>query len=231
FNRSKPFFEFREKLALISSEYAKNNSKHFKINSTQVHIFRISGVIPKDVQSEDLKEGALYVMVKVQGSKEGTAAFKWNQLGDILNFYSDFFSEETRGFKINRCPDQSQKTRWTNVGLYAIVPILCCLFLLIWTWKYNPLSNVFTKNLKMSLQAAPIEESDYILDSNACSIPKMYVTDDQDQQKSLEESSGEEQDSDLEIFNKKEFKKSFKQQTNIKESRSTRSSTRSSKKI
>ncbi|GFQ79631.1 uncharacterized protein TNCT_689601 [Trichonephila clavata] len=231
FNRSKPFFEFREKLALISSEYAKNNSKHFKINSTQVHIFRISGVIAKDVQSEDLKEGALYVMVKVQGSKEGTAAFKWNQLGDILNFYSDFFSEETRGFKINRCPDQSQKTRWTNVGLYAIVPILCCLFLLIWTWKYNPLSNVFTKNLKMSLQAAPIEESDYILDSNACSIPKMYVTDDQDQQKSLEESSGEEQDSDLEIFNKKEFKKSFKQQTNIKESRSTRSSTRSSKKF
>ncbi|PRD26844.1 UNVERIFIED_CONTAM: hypothetical protein NCL1_36974 [Trichonephila clavipes] len=136
-------------------------------------------------------------MVKIQGSKKGTAAFKWNQLGDILNFYSDFFSEETRSFKINRCPDKSQKTRWTNVGLYAIVPILCCLFLLIWTWKYNPLSNVFTKNLKMNIQAAPIEESDYILDSNTCSIPKVYVTDDQDRQKSLEESSCEEQDSDL----------------------------------
>lgn len=230
FNQPKPFFEFREKLALISSEYAKNNSKHFKINSTQVHIFRVSGVIPKDAHNEDLKEGALYVMVKIQGSKEGTAAFKWNQLEDILNYYSNFHSEETRGFKINRCPDQSQKTRWTNVGLYAIVPVLCCLFLLIWTWKYNPLSNILMKNLNKNIvQAVPIEDNDYIFDSNSCTIPKVYVTDDQDRRKSIEESSCEE-DSDLEIFNKREFKKSFKHQTNIKESRSTRSSTLSSKK-
>ncbi|GFT13387.1 uncharacterized protein NPIL_256871 [Nephila pilipes] len=230
FNQSNPFFEFREKLALISSEYAKNNSKHFKINSTQVHIFRVSGILPKDPQNEDLIEGALYVMVKIQGSKQGTAAFKWNQLEDILSYYSYFHSEGKRGFKINKCPDQPQKPRWTNVGFYAIVPVLCFLFLLIWTWKYNPLSNVFTKH--KGIQAVPMEDNDSIIYSNAITVPTLYVTDDQNRRISVRdnESIYEEQDSNIENFNKMEFKKSFKHQSNIKESRSTRSSTRSSKK-
>lgn len=55
--------------------------------TSQVEIFRVSDVIREDEGDESLKAGGFYVMVKIRGAEEGSAAFMWDHLQQIIHKY------------------------------------------------------------------------------------------------------------------------------------------------
>ncbi|GIY59767.1 uncharacterized protein CEXT_351221 [Caerostris extrusa] len=224
FNRSNPFSEFKEKLAKIGTEYARNKSKTFSVHPNQVQIYRVSAVI-KNGTSDDLQEATLYVMVKIQGSKEGTSAFDWIQLGEILQHYSTRFqSEVINGYQIRTCPEREHRKWWANVKYYAIILALLCLFLLVWNWKFPYCKKRFNY---------PDGDDEYVPNDNANTDPKTVITNAADRRctyNSIEvPTSGGEQESDNEVSNKMDLKRGYKRPSIKPEPKSARSSIRSQK--
>ncbi|GIX99243.1 uncharacterized protein CDAR_447411 [Caerostris darwini] len=239
FNRSNPFSEFKEKLAKIGTEYARNKSKTFSVHPNQVQIYRVSAVI-KNGTSEDLQEATLYVMVKIQGSKEGTSAFDWIQLGEILQHYSTRFqSEVINGYQIRTCPEREHRKWWANVKYYAIILALLCLFLLVWNWKSTPFHTVLSKNIKQLMDKRkkdlmiPAGDKEYVPNDNANTDPKIVITNTAGRRCTYNSidvpSSGGEQESDNEVFNRRDLKRGYRRPSIKPEPKSARSSTRSQK--
>ncbi|KAF8794489.1 hypothetical protein HNY73_002465 [Argiope bruennichi] len=232
-NSEDSFGEFRERLASLGTEYAYNNSKNLKIDSSQVHIVRVSAVIGK--------KDILYVMVKIQHAKNGKAIFTWNQLGHILKEYSSRFSSEVkRGYWIKHCTEETHQRKWANIIIYAIAPVLCCICLLIWNWRNTPFSRIFSKKIKMAIirskkdLMAPVEDNEYLSNYVTNTVPKVRITNDEGRRYTWNNddgalSSGAEQDSDIEVFNRRDLRRSSSSRSNTKVSGSARSSSRSLK--
>ncbi|XP_055931705.1 uncharacterized protein LOC129962042 [Argiope bruennichi] len=232
-NSEDSFGEFRERLASLGTEYAYNNSKNLKIDSSQVHIVRVSAVIGK--------KDILYVMVKIQHAKNGKAIFTWNQLGHILKEYSSRFSSEVkRGYWIKHCTEETHQRKWANIIIYAIAPVLCCICLLIWNWRNTPFSRIFSKKIKMAIirskkdLMAPEEDNEYVSNYVTNTVPKVRITNDEGRRYTWNNdegalSSGAEQDSDIEVFNRRDLRRSSSSLSNTKVSGSARSSSRSLK--
>ncbi|XP_035218332.1 uncharacterized protein LOC118191618 isoform X3 [Stegodyphus dumicola] len=187
FNKSQNgdgFKEFRNIFADIATKYAKAQTLPIKISPDKVSLFRVSGIIQRDESENDLKYGAVYAMLKIQGSEKGQAAFSRQELKTIIDQYDERYNQTWRnGYKIAKCPDRKKSYKsWLDNAIFAVVPIFCCIFLLIWISKSEVVSKYFLKKEKSSAlkprnsQTLVVNENDNILPRDTCEIPKVTVT-------------------------------------------------------
>ncbi|KAG8183044.1 hypothetical protein JTE90_018090 [Oedothorax gibbosus] len=215
FNKTDPFLKFRKDISEIASTYLSNENnpqtEYRNITFSQVEIFRVSDVIREDEEDENAKRGGFYVMVKIRGPEKGTAAFKWNELQQIIHKYYDTtnHSADTNEYKISRCPTPRVSDKWNNIGFYVIIPVLCSLFFGVWAFRHSRFANVFSMKEKGS--AIQLKKSQNLKDFHVenvyetntaatYTIPQIQVDD----------------DSDVEIYNKNQFRNPMHELKNIR---------------
>ncbi|KFM56982.1 hypothetical protein X975_02508, partial [Stegodyphus mimosarum] len=187
FNKSQHgdgFKEFRNIFADIATKYAQTQTLPIKISPDKVSLFRVSGIIHGDESENDLKYGVVYAMLKVQGSEKGQAAFSRQELKTIIDQYNERYNQTWRnGYKIAKCPDRKKTYKsWLDNAIFAVVPIFCCIFLLIWIWKSEVVSKYFLKKEKYSAlkprnsQTLVVNQNEHILPPDIRAVPKVTVT-------------------------------------------------------
>ncbi|XP_054706127.1 uncharacterized protein LOC129216015 [Uloborus diversus] len=82
------------------------------------------------------------MMLKIQGTEKGKAAFTWKQLEKIFEIYLEQENNNTEaiGYKVKKCPADGNYSLWWRIGIYATIPIFICFFIAVWAWKNNHFS-------------------------------------------------------------------------------------------